>query len=774
MRRLLERVFSIGIVICGLFSGRGAWAETEYDMFRSSPTPLQAVIAPGVPQTTDCAFADANPHVPSALQPSPDDGAHIGAIVPMLDNNGDSRVVTSQFQPSPLRHWRGNLKRYGINIDPHKTDGSAVVTSEDSGTLVAAPCHDGAQMCLSTSARSAWTSSVRPDGNIVTRGGAADQLPKVNKRKILLQSGSTLVPLRHKSSINALTHDEHLIVERIARQHGWEGASLPADAEDTAVVSALQAFNRLAGMDANNEEYAWLKQKDQHPLQHHDNEVSWMGASVFGAPVQVNYASTENDSNDVIWWSSSDGFLRAIDANSGETLVAILPEAVINVVTEAKTLELGDVIPGLDTGWVALRHDHNHDGKIVRADGDYLYLYGGMRRGGTHIYAWDVTEPALPTLLFDLSPDVAGFSALAYTWSTPSIANIWLPGYSKPEAVLVFGGGYDNRLDGEADPIPLACKKQSSRCGAAIYFVKATGRDAGRLLWSVGGSNGSLNNTQMQALIYPIAAPIKALDVEGDGIADFFYALDLQGQVFRLQMPGDANSSLAVALVADLREQTDTSVDNAFFFAPSVAVMQVSSGVYAVALATGSGAIPQPFGSLKRGRLFVLNDILSADMSTDAAPTTPSSNDARWLESTSDHRSATSRLFILPSLATGEKLASAPTIADGKAFFSTFVPSDVKQAGCQSLPGRQRIWAVDIQTGKPVLDAVGDISANDPKRYVVEVGVMSGGSQLSPLLIKNQFSILSGVSAVATTELSAPPQKLRWRQLRTGPGVKAF
>lgn len=772
MRNQGKRVFWSGAILLSLLNAGSACAETEYDMFRPSPVPLQALVSLESPKNDDCSLQNTTSHISNAALAQQDEGARIGTMISVRDRQCIDRVLTTQFQPSPLRHWYGNLKRYGFKSDPTQSATPIELTSEASSAAISALCRDQTRMCISPTARSAWTASSRPDGNFVTRGGAADQIPKVQERKTLLQSGKKLLPLRSKFSVKNLTQEEQSIVERIARQQGWQGSNLQADAAQTEVESALRIYNRLAGIDANNDEYQHLLQNDQHPLQHRDQEISWMGVTIFGAPVQVNYETSESNNFDVIWWSSSDGFLRAVDAKSGKLLVAILPEAVLESIVTSNMTESGDVVSGLDTGWVALRHDHNQDGKINRVDGDYVYLYGGMRRGGTHVYAWDVTEPTSPSVLFEHSPETAEFSALAYTWSTPVVANVWLPGFSKPETLLVFGGGYDNRLDAQPIPSELPCQKQQFNCGAAIYFVQATGKQAGKLLWSISSGSNISMQTRIAELSNPIAAPLKALDIDGNGVTDFFYALDLQGQVFRLQMPQTAGADLSVAMIATLHDEADTKADNAYLFAPSIAMMKAEGGVYSISLALGSGNITQPYGSTKQGRLFVLNDTVSTDVLAPASPVTPLSESTYWLGSTSKNTDTPARLLVLPALDVGEKLAAAPVIANGKAYYSTFLPPTQDRARCQSLPGKQRLWAVDIQTGKPIFDNAGEISAHEPQNYVVDQGEMAAGSQLTPMLLENNFTLFSGTEAVASTTLAASPQKLRWRQVRTGPTVR--
>ncbi len=55
---------------------------------------------------------------------------------------------------------------------------------------------------------------------------------------------------------------------------------------------------------------------------------------------------------------------------------------------------------GLDGSMEVARIDRNNDGAIDYDDGDRVYLYFGMRRGGYHYYAVDVTTRTSPKLMW--------------------------------------------------------------------------------------------------------------------------------------------------------------------------------------------------------------------------------------------------------------------------------------------------------------------------------------------------------------------------------------
>lgn len=705
-----------------------------------------------------------------------------GAPLSGLGTEENDWIFTAQFQPSPHRRWLGNVKRYRLAYP----ESAPVMLSEtrnagDSREVIG-PCRDGSLRCINAAARSAWATSVIPDGAVVARGGAAGQLPPLAERRVWVQLGHRLIPISpaYSAVISELDGDQQRIVARLARQLGWRGTHLVTDAGLGPVVEALAHYNRLAGMDPDNTEYEYLKnlRPAQYPFQHRHQESNTIGATVFGAPVLVNYEATEEGHHDVVWWSSTDGFLRAVDAESGAHIVSLLPEALLDASTLGSRFETGDVIPGLDTRWVVLRHDADANGRIRRAEGDYIYLYGGMRRGGNHLYGWDITEPTAPSLLFDIDSTTSGFAALANTWSTPLLANLWLPGRSQAETVLVMGGGYDNSLDESGQNIREVCTDSPTGCGSAIYFVQAAGREAGKLLWTIDSGTGASMHTRFSDLSAPVAAAVKGLDLDGNGITDILYAIDLNGHVIRVQLPqASGPQEMHVTLLAHLGDQPASSAaDNGFFFAPSVALVVSAKGERQVALAIGSGTITQPFLTHDNGQLYLLRDTVDAPTEGHPVPVSPQASDVVRLNASSAHGDLasvyTSRLLVLPTTDVGEKLSHAPVIVDNKAFFSTFVPPDRQADRCRMVSGRHRVWAFDIRSGMPVFNASGEIDEGAPTDYAADANSALTAGGWVPVLNNGRLHLLGSTQSLAAGAYSTQPEKFRWKQILSGAQVR--
>ena len=97
--------------------------------------------------------------------------------------------------------------------------------------------------------------------------------------------------------------------------------------------------------------------------------------------------------------------------------------------SQAITLSVGGVLG-----------DFNLDGIVDAAAGDRVWIYFGMRRGGSTYYALDVTDRDNPRLRWKIGP--SELPGIGETWSAPAIARVRVNGATQngENLVLIFGG----------------------------------------------------------------------------------------------------------------------------------------------------------------------------------------------------------------------------------------------------------------------------------------------------------------------------------------------
>ena len=200
-----------------------------------------------------------------------------------------------------------------------------------------------------------------------------------------------------------------------------------------------------------------------------DNHAYTHGDLLHSRPAVVNYNRTSGDRDVVIYYGANDGIFRAVkggqnDADGWEKWGIVFPEFfdTLSALRENSTvISPSTPKPYFADGPVSVyQNDVNKDGKLVAADGDKVYIYVAMRRGGRYAYALDVSDPDAPKYLWKIDPTSSGFSGLGQTWSTLRTANI---AALTTGPVVLFGGGYDPVNE---DPSPAVA---SNAMGKGIY-----------------------------------------------------------------------------------------------------------------------------------------------------------------------------------------------------------------------------------------------------------------------------------------------------------------
>src|SRR5690606_18708175 len=214
-------------------------------------------------------------------------------------------------------------------------------------------------------------------------------------------------------------------------------------------------------------------------------------------------------------------------------------------------------------------NDGNLDGIIDPTSGDSVYLFFGLRRGGSVYYALDVTNPDAPQLMWRL--DGSDLSDLGQTWSSPVPTRIRIQ--EDDHDVVIFAGGYDTSQDSpHVNPDDL---------GNAIYIVDLV---SGDVLWH-GGNTATATRT-FADMDYSIPADLKVIDLDADGVADRIYAADMGGQVWRFDIfNGEPASSLVTGgVIAQLGSAGLDSPTLAemrrFYYAPDVALASTREGTF--------------------------------------------------------------------------------------------------------------------------------------------------------------------------------------------------
>ncbi|MGH8160265.1 MAG: PilC/PilY family type IV pilus protein [Rhodanobacter sp.] len=238
-----------------------------------------------------------------------------------------------------------------------------------------------------------------------------------------------------------------------------------------------------------------------------------------GAPTYNSFASANATRLNVVYVGGNDGFLHGFRAgaytaagtyvntnNDGREILGFMPSGVL----ASKTAKLTDPL---------YAHDYLVDatpgvGDLFYGNAWHTWLVGGVGSSGKEIYALDITNPAgfsegtAPSVVIgDWTSATAGMSNLGNTVGTPIIARL-----HNGQWAVIFGNGLGS----------------GTTAGVYIGLVDKTSGAIGafRFLDTGVGSASSQNG-----ITY-----VTSVDLDGDRIADYLYAGDLQGNVWRFDL----------------------------------------------------------------------------------------------------------------------------------------------------------------------------------------------------------------------------------------------
>ena len=590
------------------------------------------------------------------------------------------------FQPelaNPL--WKGNIKKYHLGA---LSDGSIGVVDADGN-----PVADTTTGEIKGDARSAWT--LYADGGVVANGGAAKQLEYV--RNVFTSTSAS-------NGTNSGSRD-----------------LVPFSVQTEAIL----ATDLGVTPEERSEAIEWMRGQDTRDL---DNDGVLlearkdMGAAIHTTPgVLVFDGGDEGDDKTVVFAGTQEGYLHAIDADTGRELWSYLPyELYENVGTFYRDSPGNSFRYGLDGGLNVRFEDLNHNGIV---DGiEKAYVTVGMRRGGEHYYTLDVSNLETPSLAWTIDSSREGYGDLGQTWSKP--VSTYIPYIESGELirkkVLVFANGYRpiNDLDQRSSTADHSDK-------GAIYIADDA---SGDILYKFDVDDHS-------EMVWSIPSDVFVVDKDLDGDADVIFTGDLGGNLWRVDIGITRNESGVVAtarpslsLAARLADrptsQTDPTAltavggDRRFFHSPDVAIIEWNDGQRYFGVSIGSGRRDNPTLTDTNNRLYFMR----IPMNVDDAMTLTEANiqDMSSEETEMDDGKHGWRINLAVD---GEKMLGSPVLYDGTLLATTFLPPDDSGTACVPDIGSGRYYAVDMLSAAGVLEDDSDVDPDNGgyvnrKRYL--------------------------------------------------------
>ena len=567
------------------------------------------------------------------------------------------------FRASDAARWPGNLKKYRLRA----TDGAIL---DAAGRLAIDPV----SRWFAPDSRSFWSSAA--DGANVALGGAAGRIPDPTSRGVYTYLGNPL--LTHPG--NAVHRANPSIDAALL------GIGDPGDPARDELVDVIRGMNVAGGRNGN--------------------PGNRMGDPLHGKPALITYGGTSGNpdpADQAIYLATNDGYLHAIDARTGNERWTFVPPEFIG---DQSLLHANDAYRGkhygIDGNVSAYLHADG-DGVIEPDEAERVYLFFGMRRGGSSYYGLDVTRVDSPQVLWRM--DRTSLPGVGQTWSTPMPTRIEIQDtvQNALNLVLVFGGGYDTSQDQPPG--------STDRSGNALFIVDAL---TGNLLWHASQANSNFDSTDMA---YSIPADVRVIDLDRDGFADRFYAADMGGQVWRFDVFNGqpAERLIAGGVIAQLggapRPAPDARETRRFYSAPDVALVNTRAHQF-MHIGVGSGHRARPNSPHTQDRFHALRDYAAFKHLTESdyaamTPIAPADlvDITDNLGQTIPPGSPGWRLDLGEGGWRGEKALAESRTFNNRIFLTTFIPgtnAEDSSDPCAPPPGTNRLYVLDLLNGDPV------------------------------------------------------------------------
>ena len=456
----------------------------------------------------------------------------------------------------------------------------------------------------------------------------------------------------------------------------------------------------------------------------------------------------------MVYVGANDGMLHAFNSTTGQEAWAYVPQTLIPTL-----YKLADKA-------YATHHQYYVDGSPTQADvlfggAWHTILIGGFNAGGRGFYALDVTDPANPKALWEVSNATTGFANMGYSYGRPEVTKL-----TNGTWVVLLTSGYNNTSPGD---------------GQGYLYVLNAG--TGALIRSIGTGQGS-DTATVTGICTTAPCPSGLAQIRTwvnnttyDNTALRAYGGDLFGNVWRF----DINDNIAPAgyeaqLLATLRGASGNvqslTAKPELGLVAGFPVVYVGTGRYlgATDLSDVSGqtlyAIKDSLGTTSLGNPRATGTTFVQQTMTNATCPAGSSfciqNSVIRTGSSLPVNFATNNGWFVDLPASGERASTDPQLALGTLAFTTNV---LDPSAC-SVGGKSFVNFFDYRTGAPVSTANGLVSVFLGEALATRPVLL----RFNDGTVKSLIRMSDGTWQEPPTPISGSPggtRRTSWRELVT-------
>lgn len=473
------------------------------------------------------------------------------ATVPASRTADGGNFYITQFVPSNVNpFWEGHLINFEITQDGKILDATGACAVDDpSGTCTsgsiratATPFWDAADEVPAPTSRSLVVSKA------AATPGAANSIATFTRANVSAADlGVTYPPVvAYPGSVAAArggatnaTKAEYLADEIVEYARGCELGT-----GQEASIPCVQRATQLGDIFHSN------------PV------VVGKPTSAVNDPSYSAFRNTWATRDRLIWAGANDGFLHAFhagtwqsgatppayDRGTGEERFAFMPWGArqnirqLPIDTGSRDYYFVDGSPKAADVWF----NPTPTSVTKAADGSewHTVLVSGMRQGGRHYFALDVTDPAslgTGSYLWEFPRETDPVSlrdTMGETWGNAILTRVKVAasptddnggaGYERWVAVVT--GGYDPKGDPNSGSYDATVAAGTSRAGRAIYVLDA---QTGVVLAQKRFDPTKPTGDPEREMVYAIPSTPAVYDLDFDGFADTIYVGDLGGNIWK-------------------------------------------------------------------------------------------------------------------------------------------------------------------------------------------------------------------------------------------------
>ena len=462
------------------------------------------------------------------------------------------------------------------------------------------------------------------------------------------------------------------------------------------------------------------------------------------------FYENNKDRTKVVIVGANDGLLHAFNATTGDEEWAFIPKTLL---TNLKAMMSNhtyyvDSTPKVSDVWF-----YSSDLDTTKSADEWkTVLVCGLRKGGKHYFALDITDTLNPQYLWEFphfgDPKISNYSdflnsTLGQSWSEPAIGKVRIkPGSNSLDRSVAFiGGGFD----------PTESISNNASVGKAFFVVDIK---TGEIIKEFSG---------LPLMTHCFAAPPTAVDINSDGYIDKVYIGDLGGLMWVFDVSSDRVTDWTGKVL--FRPPAGPAEKHMIYYQPAVAFDKYR--VPWVYFGTGNREDPNEFNNPPERFYAVKDDGLGNYPRTEGELANVTSAPQNTFAV--DPAKKGWYLELYKSMQSLEKVLAKPTLFNGIVYFTTYKNVDIDDPCSGS--GVSSLYALEYRSGGGALtvDDLTDLSGPAGDRSK-EIGIGAPSTPVISANVNAQGSVIIGTTSgqIFSQHAFSPSSAkvlLYWRQV---------